>query len=99
MKEHSLCPEEKGRERRRSSPGLSLIVGGFSRLGGIAHSYLINPSALAIVVVVAVVVVVVVVVVAVVIVAVDVAFFCMVSSLAAATAGIVTFAPFAVFRR
>ena len=47
---HSLCPEEKGRTRRRSSPGLSLIVGGISRLGGIAHDYLINSATVVIVV-------------------------------------------------
>src|ERR1700743_1223853 len=46
-KEHSLCPKEKGRRYRRSSPGLSLTVGGFSRLGGVAHGYLKDPSTLA----------------------------------------------------
>jgi hypothetical protein len=35
--EHSLCPEEKGREYRRSGPGLSLSVGGISRLGSITR--------------------------------------------------------------
>jgi hypothetical protein len=50
-KRHSLCPKEKGRRHRRSSPGLSLIVGGFSRLGGVAHGYLKYPSTLATVVV------------------------------------------------
>src|SRR5690554_1610474 len=40
--EHSLCPGEQGREFRRSGPGPILIVGGFSRLGGITHSYLID---------------------------------------------------------
>jgi hypothetical protein len=49
VKKHFLYPEEKEREHQRSSPGLSLIVGGFSRLGGITHSYLINPSSLAVV--------------------------------------------------
>src|SRR5690606_19868914 len=43
--EHSLCPGEQGRGFRRSGPGLILIVGGFSRLGRIAHSYLIDRTA------------------------------------------------------